>query len=47
VQVDGRYWVSTLNLTRLYRHWFHERVAEIDQGVQEQVDIALRAALDL
>jgi hypothetical protein len=47
VAVDGRFWVSTLNLTRLYRNWFDERIAEIDQAVQEQIDIALRAALDL
>ncbi|HET6711461.1 hypothetical protein [Amycolatopsis sp.] len=47
VAIDARYWVSTLNLTRLYRPWFDERIAEIDQGVQERIDIALRAALDL
>ncbi|MFJ8912814.1 hypothetical protein [Amycolatopsis sp. NPDC102389] len=47
VAVDARYWVSTLNLTRLYRPWFDEKIAEIDQEVQERIDIALRAALDL
>ncbi|WP_020673472.1 hypothetical protein [Amycolatopsis nigrescens] len=47
VAVDSRYWVSTLNLTRLYRSWLNERVAEVDHEVQERVDIALRAALDL
>lgn len=47
VALDSRFWISTLNLTRLYRGWFDERVAEIDQGTQERVDIALRAALDL
>ena len=47
VAIDARYWVSTLNLTRLYRPWFDERIAEIDQEVQERIDIALRAALDL
>jgi hypothetical protein len=47
VAVDGRLWISTLNLTRLYRPWLDERVAEISQEVQEQIDIALRAALDL
>ncbi|WP_033287498.1 hypothetical protein [Amycolatopsis jejuensis] len=47
VAVDARYWVSTLNLTRLYRPWLTERIAEIDQDVQEQIDVALRAALDL
>jgi hypothetical protein len=47
VAVDGRLWISTLNLTRLYRPWLEERVAEISQEVQEQIDIALRAALDL
>jgi hypothetical protein len=47
VPIDARFWVSTLNLTRLYRSWLTERVAEIDQETQERVDIALRAALDL
>jgi len=47
VPLDSRFWVSTLTLTRLYRKWFDERIAEVDQAVQEQVDIALRAALDL
>ncbi|GLY66565.1 hypothetical protein [Amycolatopsis taiwanensis] len=47
VALDSRFWVSTLSVTRLYRPWFTERLAEIDAGVQERVDIALRAALDL
>ena len=47
VALDARFWISTLNLTRLYRGWLTERVAEIDQDTQEQVDVALRAALDL
>lgn len=47
VALDSRFWISTLNLTRLYRAWLNERVAEIDQSVQEQVDMALRAALDI
>jgi hypothetical protein len=47
VALDSRFWISTLNLTRLYRAWLNERVAEIDQAVQEQIDIALRAALDI
>lgn len=47
VAVDGRYWVSTLNLTRVYRPWLETRVAEIGADVQEQIDSALRAALDL
>lgn len=47
VALDRRFWISTLNLTRLYRAWLNERVAEIDHAVQEQVDIALRAALDI
>lgn len=47
VPLDSRLWVSTLNVTRLYRLWFVQHVADIDDGVQEQVDIALRAALDL
>ncbi|AIJ23597.1 hypothetical protein [Amycolatopsis methanolica] len=47
VALDSRFWISTLLLTRLYRGWLVERIAEIDQQTQEQVDIALRAALDL
>ncbi|PRX45044.1 hypothetical protein B0I33_110143 [Prauserella shujinwangii] len=47
VAVDGRYWVSTLNLTRVYRPWLGEYVAAIGTDVQEQIDSALRAALDL
>jgi hypothetical protein len=47
VPLDSRLWISTLFLTRLYRGWLTVRVAEIDQATQEQVDIALRAALDL
>ncbi|KAA9166368.1 hypothetical protein FPZ12_002055 [Amycolatopsis acidicola] len=47
VALDSRFWISTLNLTRLYRPWLTERVAEIDHAIQEQVDVALRAALDL
>ncbi|WP_216204691.1 hypothetical protein [Amycolatopsis aidingensis] len=47
VPLDGRYWISTLGITRLYRPWLNEQVAEIDQDTQERVDVALRAALDL
>lgn len=47
VPLDSRLWISTLYLTRLYRGWLTERVAEIDQATQEQIDGALRAALDL
>ncbi|HVV07678.1 hypothetical protein [Amycolatopsis sp.] len=47
VALDSRFWISTLNLTRLYRGWLQERLAEIDHATQEQVDVALRAALDL
>lgn len=47
VALDSRHWVSTLNLTRIYRPWLSERVAEIGHDVQESIDGALRAALDL
>jgi hypothetical protein len=47
VPLDSRFWISTLFLTRLYRGWLTERVAEIDQTTQDQIDAALRAALDL
>ncbi|GAB3574337.1 hypothetical protein GCM10027445_35010 [Amycolatopsis endophytica] len=47
VALDSRFWVSTLFLTRLYRGWLIEQISEIDQVTLEQVDIALRAALDL
>ncbi|ASR36390.1 hypothetical protein BAY61_16795 [Prauserella marina] len=47
VAVDARFWISTLNLTRVYRPWLDQRIAEIGDDVQEQIDSALRAALDL
>ncbi|WP_236792439.1 hypothetical protein [Amycolatopsis sp. GM8] len=47
VPLDSRFWISTLYLTRLYRGWLTERVAEIDQTIQDEIDAALRAALDL
>ncbi|RZQ66068.1 hypothetical protein [Amycolatopsis suaedae] len=47
VAVDATHWVSTLNLTRLYRPWLDKRLAAVDHEVQERIDIALRAALDL
>ncbi|MEU6641668.1 hypothetical protein ABZ863_03875 [Saccharomonospora sp. NPDC046836] len=47
VAVDGRFWVSTLHLTRIYRPWLDQRIAAIDNEIQEQIDSALRAALDL
>ncbi|MFC4003374.1 hypothetical protein ACFS2C_16380 [Prauserella oleivorans] len=47
VAVDGRFWVSTLHVTRIYRPWLVERIAAIGDDVQEQIDSALRAALDL
>lgn len=47
VPIDSRLWVSTLYLTRLYRGWLVERVAEVGADTLDQIDAALRAALDL
>ncbi|PXY29311.1 hypothetical protein DI005_15215 [Prauserella sp. PE36] len=47
VAIDGRFWISTLQLTRIYRPWLDRRIAAIGTDVQEQIDSALRAALDL
>lgn len=47
VPIDSRLWISALYLTRLYRGWLQEHVAEIPGDVQDQIDAALRAALDL
>lgn len=47
VALDGHYWVSMVNVTRLYRPWLREQVAAVEEDVQEQIDSALRAALDL
>ncbi|MBF6214909.1 hypothetical protein IU433_13855 [Nocardia puris] len=47
VAVPGHGWVHAGNIGRIYRDWLAERVDEIDAEVQERLDTALRAALDL
>jgi mRNA interferase MazF len=45
--VEGHGWVSAGNLGRFYRGWLSERLGELDRTSAEQLDSALRAALDL
>ncbi len=47
VQVEDHGWVSAGNMTRLYRAWLREPVGELDAPTTEQLNSALRAALDL
>jgi hypothetical protein len=45
--VPGHGWVSAGNLGRYYRGWLTERLGALDPPSIEQLDSALRAALDL
>lgn len=45
--IDGHGWVSAGNLGRFYRGWLTERLGALDRSSVEQLDSALRAALDL
>lgn len=47
VRLDTRTWVSALHITRLYRSWFTERVGAVEREAMDQLDVALRAALEL
>ncbi|MGH3439552.1 MAG: hypothetical protein ACRDRN_24230 [Sciscionella sp.] len=47
VQLDTSTWVSALYVTRLYRGWFSEKAGALDTAALDQLDVALRAALDL
>lgn len=47
VELDTRTWVSALYVTRLYRGWFTEQVGALESEAMDQLDVALRAALDL
>lgn len=40
-------WVSAGNLTRLYRGWFRDHLGDLDRDAADELDSALRAALDL
>jgi hypothetical protein len=45
--VEGHGWVSAGNLGRFYRGWLTERLGALPPPAVEQLDSALRAALDL
>lgn len=47
VPIEGHGWIAAFNLSRIYRGWLRERVAELDSPTREQLGSALRAALDL
>lgn len=47
VRVEGHGWVSAGHLSRYYRGWLRERVGAVDHATVQQLDAALRAALDL
>jgi mRNA-degrading endonuclease toxin of MazEF toxin-antitoxin module len=47
VPVDGHGWVSAGNLSRYYRGWLREHVGTLEQQAMDDLDSALRAALDL
>jgi mRNA-degrading endonuclease toxin of MazEF toxin-antitoxin module len=47
MSVEGQGWVSAGNLGRLYRGWLTERLGTLEPTAVEQLDSALRAALDL
>jgi mRNA interferase MazF len=47
VPVPDHGWVSAGNVGRFYRGWLRERVGELDAEAMDQLDSALRAALDL
>jgi hypothetical protein len=46
VPVNGA-WINASNLTRVYRPWLTEQVGALDDDTRDQLDTALRAALDL
>lgn len=47
VPIEGHGWADTASLTRFYRRWLTKRVDALGSAAVEQVDTALRAALDL
>jgi PemK-like, MazF-like toxin of type II toxin-antitoxin system len=47
VSIEGHGWADVASLTRFYRRWLVKRVDALDSTVVEQLDTAMRAALDL
>jgi mRNA interferase MazF len=47
VPIEGHGWADVASLTRFYRRWLTKRVDALGPAAVEQVDTALRAALDL
>lgn len=47
VAIEGHGWADTGNLTRYFRRWLAKRVDVADPTALEQLDTALRAALDI
>jgi hypothetical protein len=47
VPVRGHGWADASTVVRLFRRWLTEQVDVLDSETCRQVDVALRAALDL
>ena len=47
VPVPGHGWADTGQVTRFYRRWLAEHLTTVDATTAEQLNAALRAALDL
>ena len=47
VPIEGHGWADVASLTRFYRRWLAKRVDALGPTVVDQLDTALRAALDL
>jgi mRNA interferase MazF len=47
VPVEGHGWVSAGNLSRYYRGWLREHIGTLDGQALDELDSALRAALEL
>ncbi|MDT7629514.1 MAG: hypothetical protein QOI50_1444, partial [Pseudonocardiales bacterium] len=47
VPIEGHGWVCAGNLSRYYRGWLREHVGTLDGQALDDLDSALRAALEL
>jgi hypothetical protein len=47
VPLHGGRWADVSTLVRVFRRWLTEPVEMLDAATVEQIDVALRAALDL
>lgn len=47
VPLPGARWADASTVNRVFRRWLAEPVGRLEPAVLEQVDVALRAALDL